>query len=192
VASRRIRGKTRPPALWTSFSNGGNIQLVHYFQFHPPAGVFPSDEVPTCIVQAHGHVWEGRFERPPLPYGQVHAEASSGCWRERGRTAVSPDGCGTANDDDGVIYLVNLWTTDGPPAPNTGSVVRYDVERGSVSTVTQPELRNMLVVSQDRTPYVSANSVCPPNGVPPRDCQLVNPTSGVLLKSRSRIRGAQW
>src|SRR5438874_7903883 len=70
-------------------------------------------------------------------------------------------GCSTANDDDGVIYLVDLWTTDGPPAPGTGSVVRYDVPRGSGSVVKdQLNFPNMLTVGEDRTLYVSANSVC--------------------------------
>ena len=92
-------------------------------------------------------------------------------------------GCSTANDDDGVIYLVNLWTTDGLPEPNTRSVVRYNVERGSASIVTDKlNFPNMLAVSQDRALYVSANSVCPADGGPPEACQFMGQTSGVLLK----------
>jgi hypothetical protein len=92
-------------------------------------------------------------------------------------------GCATANDDDGVIYLVNLWTPDGFPAPNTGSVVRYNVQRGTASTVADKlNFPNMVAVSQGRTLYVSANSVCPANGGPPADCQFMGQTSGVLLK----------
>src|SRR5439155_11415059 len=93
-------------------SNGGKIKLVHYFQFHPPAGAFPSDEVPTCIVQANGHVWMGDlngrlFRMDETTPTQIPVVDVSG-------TALlhHVTGCSTANDDDGVIYLVNLWTTD--------------------------------------------------------------------------------
>ena len=94
-------------------------------------------------------------------------------------------GCSTANDGDGVIYLVNMWTTDGFPTPNTGSVVRYNVERGTASMVTdKPNLNfpNMLAVGRDRTLYVSANSVCPASGGPAAACEFLGHASGELLK----------
>ena len=92
-------------------------------------------------------------------------------------------GCSTAGADDGVIYLVNMWTTDGFPTTNTGSVVRYDVDRGSASMVVDKlNFPNMLAVGQGRTLYVSANSVCPANGGPLADCEFMGQTSGVLLK----------
>ena len=164
-------------------SNGGDIKLVHYFQFHPPVGAFPSDEVPTCIVRANGHLWMGDlngrlFRMDGSTPTQIPVVDASGAALLHHVT-----GCSTADDDDAVIYLVNLWTTDGFPTPNTGSVVRYNVERGSASVVTDKlNFPNMLAVGRGRTLYVSANSVCPANGGPPADCLFMGQTSGVLLK----------
>jgi hypothetical protein len=163
-------------------SNGGDIKLVHYFQFHPPATAFPSDEVPTCIVRANGHVWMGDlngrlFRMDGATPTQVPVVDGSGAPLLHHVT-----GCGTANDDDGVIYLVNLWTNDGMPAPRTGSVVRYNVGRGSASIVKRRlNFPSMVAVSEDRTLYVSANSVCPATGGP-EACEFMDHTSGVLLK----------
>jgi sugar lactone lactonase YvrE len=96
-------------------------------------------------------------------------------------------GCSTAAADDGVIYLVNMWTPDGPPTSDTaqtGSVVRYDVDRGSASIVVDGlNFPSMLAVSRDRTLYVSANSVCPATGGPSANCDIAGShNSGVLLK----------
>jgi hypothetical protein len=92
-------------------------------------------------------------------------------------------GCSTAGVDDGVIYLVNMWTTEGFPTSNTGSVVRYNVDNGSASIVSDKlNFPNMLAVGPRRTLYVSANSVCPATGGPPADCEFMGHTSGLLLK----------
>jgi hypothetical protein len=165
-------------------SNSGRVELVHYFHFNPPAGAFPSDEVPTCVVRANGHVWMGDlngrlFRLEGSTPTQIPVVDGSGMALTHHIT-----GCGTADADDGVIYLVNMWTTDGPPTPHTGSVVRYDVDRGSASIVVdQLNFPNMLAVSRGRTQlYVSANSVCPANGGSVADCGFMGQTSGVLLK----------
>ena len=84
---------------------------------------------------------------------------------------------------DGVIYLVNMWTSDGTPTPSPGSVVRYDARRGTASEVAHDlNYPNMLAVGQDHTLYVSANSVCPATGGASSVCWLMGETSGVLLK----------
>ena len=76
-----------------------------------------------------------------------------------------------------------MWTTDGPPTPQTGSVVRYDVDRGTASVVAkQLNFPSMLAVSRPDTLSVSGNSVCPANGGPAEDCGFLGQTSGVLLK----------
>jgi hypothetical protein len=164
-------------------SNSGEISLVHYFQFHPPTGSFPSDEVPTCIVRAHGHVWMGDlngrlFRLDGSTPTQVPVVDKSG-------TALlhHVTGCSTDKDDDGVMYLVNLWTTGVTPTPNTGSVVRYDVERGRGSLVAHDlNFPNMLAVGRDRALYVSANSICPATGGPTDACDELGQNSGLLLK----------
>jgi hypothetical protein len=164
-------------------SNGGKVDLVHYFQFNPPAGAFPSDEVPTCIVRASGHVWmadlNGRlFRLDGSTPTQIPVVDGSGAPLTHHVT-----GCSTAGADDGVIYLVNMWTSDGTPTPNTGSIVRYDVDgRSSSLVIDKLNFPSMLAVGRDRTLYVSANSVCPASGGPLPDCAFMGQTSGVLLK----------
>jgi hypothetical protein len=164
-------------------SNSGKVRLVHYFHFDPPAGSFPSDEVPTCIVRANGHVWmadlNGRlFRLDGSTPTQIPVLDRSGMALLHHVT-----GCSTAGADDGVIYLVNMWTTDGFPTPNTGSVVRYNVHRDSASIVVDKlNFPSMLTASPRRTLYVSANSVCPANGGPPAECEFMGQTSGVLLR----------
>jgi hypothetical protein len=164
-------------------SNSGRVELVHYFQFNPPAGTFPSDEVPTCIVRANGHVWmadlNGRLFRldGPTPT-QVLVVGQSGMPLIHHVT-----GCGTPDAEGSVIYLVNMWTADGPPMPKNGSVVRFDVDLGSGSIVAKDlNFPNMLAVSRNRTLFVSANSVCPANGGPSDECDIMGEHSGVLLK----------
>jgi hypothetical protein len=164
-------------------SNSGQVKLVHYFHFNPPSGAFPSDEVPTCIVRARGHVFMGDlngrlFRLDGTTPTQIPVVGS-------GRTALLHHitGCGTAREDDGVIYLVNMWTTDGSPTPNTGSVVGYNVDTGRASSVANAlNFPNMVAVGPDQTLYVSANSVCPGSGGPVAECGFMGQTSGLLLK----------
>jgi hypothetical protein len=164
-------------------TNSGKVELVHYFHFNPPAGSFPSDEVPTCIVRANGHVWmadlNGRlFRLDGSTPTQIPVLDRNGMALIHHVT-----GCSTASRDGGVIYLVNMWTTEGLPTPNTGSVVRYNVDQGSASIVAKKlNFPSMLTVSERRTLYVSANSVCPASGGPVMQCNFMDQTSGVLLR----------
>jgi hypothetical protein len=164
-------------------SSSGSVELVHYFQFNPPAGAFPSDEVPTCVVRAHGHVWMGDLNGRLFRLDGSTPTQIPVVDRSAGTLTHHVTGCSTADGDDGVIYLVNMWGTDGAPTPGTGSIVRYDVGRGTASTVVDKlNFPSMLAVSAHRTLYVSANSVCPAQGGPDADCGFPGPTSGVLLK----------
>src|SRR5205823_718612 len=38
-------------------TDDGLVSVLHYFHLEPPAGVFPSDAVPTCVVRAGGKLW---------------------------------------------------------------------------------------------------------------------------------------
>jgi hypothetical protein len=165
-------------------SPGGNISLVHYFQFHPPAGSFPSDEVPTCIVQAHGHIWMGDLDGHLFRLDGSAPTQIPVVDRSGSPLLQHVSGCATAqDDDDGAIYLVNLWQNDLFPSANTGSVVRYNIESGSASVVVDGlNSPNMLAVGEHRTLYVSANSVCPATGGSLDTCGFMGHTSGELLK----------
>jgi hypothetical protein len=167
-------------------SSSGQVGLVHYFHFDPPAGSFPSDEVPTCVVRANGRTWMGDlngrlFRLDGSTPTQIPVVDRSGTSLTHHVT-----GCSTDDANDGVIYLVNMWRADGPPTPdtaNTGSVVRYDVERGRASTVVDGlNFPSMLAVGRGGALYVSANSTCPASGGQPPVCEFMGQTSGVLLK----------
>jgi hypothetical protein len=162
----------------------GAIRVIHYFHFEPPAGAFPTDAVPTCVVRAGGKLWvadlSGRlFRLDGATATQVAVVDSSG-----NRLIRHVTGCSTGGDDDGgVIYLVNMWTTETFPTPNTGSVVRYNVRGGRASIVADKlNFPNMLAVGPRHELYVSANSVCPASGGPAAECGFMGQTSGVLLK----------
>src|SRR5205085_4651255 len=132
---------------------------------------FPTDAVPTCVVRAGGKLWvadlSGRLFR--LEGGsatQISVVDSGGksllhhvtnC-----TTARNSDDDSDRHDNDGVIYLVNMWTTDGFPSPNTGSLVRYEVESGHAAVVASNlNFPNGVAVAARHTLYVSANSICP-------------------------------
>lgn len=163
-------------------SNGNRVELVHYFQFDPPAGAFPSDEVPTCVVRANGHIWMGDlngrlFRLDGSTPTQIPVADSNGMVLTQHIT-----GCATGADDR-AIYLVNMWTTDGTPTPKTGSIVRYEVDGGSASIVAKDlNFPSMLAVGRGGTLYVSANSVCPATGGPGDACDTMDQHSGVLLR----------
>ena len=63
-------------------SESGEITVLHYFHFEPPAGSFPTDAVPTCVVHANDHLWVA------LSPGWVHRHRG-GCRRQQ-RQATDP------------------------------------------------------------------------------------------------------
>jgi hypothetical protein len=164
-------------------SENGRIRVLHYFHLEPPAGAFPTDAVPTCVVRANGHTWvadlSGRlFRLDGSTATQVPVVDSSG-----NRLIRHVTGCSTGGDEDDVIYLVNMWTTETFPTPNTGSVVRYKADSGRASIVADKlNFPNMLSVGPGPALYVSANSVCPATGGPAAECGFMGQTSGLLLK----------
>jgi len=170
------------------------ISVVHYFHFAPPAGTFPSDAVPTCVVRAGGKLWvadlSGRLFR--IQGGaatQVTVADSGGTGLLHHVTnctsvAAREEGDADSSDSSGAtIFLVNMWTTPGFPSPNTGSVVRFDVATGQASVVASKlNFPNGIAAVSTHTLYVSANSICPASGGPPAECGFMGHTSGLLLK----------
>jgi hypothetical protein len=160
----------------------GLPKVLHYFHYEPPPGSFPTDAVPTCVVRAGGKLWvadlSGRlFRLDGATATQVPVVDRSGQ-----RLIRHVTGCSTGGDDDDVIYLVNMWTTETFPTPHTGSVVRYRVRGGRASIVADKlNFPNMLAVGPRHVLYVSANSICPAGGGP-GECDFMGQTSGLLLK----------
>jgi hypothetical protein len=171
-------------------TDDGTVSVLHYFHLEPPAGAFPTDAVPTCVVRAGGKLWvadlSGRlFSIQGGAATQVPVVDSGG-----NRLIFHVTNCNTAGDDNrgrndrdnGVIYLVNMWTTPTFPSPGTGSIVRYEVATGRASVVAHDlNFPNMLAVGSDQSLYVSANSVCPAGGGPD-ECNFMGFSSGLLLK----------
>jgi sugar lactone lactonase YvrE len=133
----------------------GTISVVHHFFKYTPAD-YPVDAVPTCVARTDDTLWV--------------ADLSGRLFRMNGGTATQVPlslihhvtGC--AGDEDGNLYLVDMWGTRGRPTPFTGSVVRYRVEKGTASVVADRlNFPNMIAIGPDHNIYVSANSVCPAN-----------------------------
>lgn len=136
----------------------GQISILqHFFLFAP--NDFPRDAVPTCVAQANGALWV--------------ADLSGRLFRVHGDTATQVPlalihhvtGCTT--DQDGNLYLVDMWGTPGLPSPGTGSVVKYPTEEGSASVLAGGlNFPNMITVGPEGALYVSADSICRAGGIP--------------------------
>jgi hypothetical protein len=135
-------------------SNSGQITVVQHFFKNDPQS-YPVDAVPTCVARTGRTIWisdlsgrlfrlqDGHVVQVPLPL--IHHV--TGC----------------AADENGNLYLVNMWSNAGRPTANSGSVVRYRVEDGSARTVASGlNFPNMLAVGSEGAVYVSANSICGP------------------------------
>jgi hypothetical protein len=136
----------------------GQISILQHFFLSTPQS-FPTDAVPDCVAQANGSLWV--------------ADLSGRLFRIHGGTATQVPlalihhvtGC--AADEDGNLYLVNMWNTPGLPSPFTGSVVKYSTDEGSASVVAQGlNFPNMVTIGPEGALYVSADSICPAGGIP--------------------------
>jgi hypothetical protein len=130
----------------------GQISVVHHFAKNTPQD-YPVDAVPTCIARADGATWV--------------ADLSGRLFRMTGTTATQVPlslihhvtGC--AGDEEGNLYLVDMWGTPGRPTPMTGRVVRYRVEEGRTAVVADHlNFPNGVAIGPDHNLYVSGNSVC--------------------------------
>lgn len=138
-------------------SNRGKIKVLSYFPFRQNG--FPSDEVPTCVARADGSLFvaslSGHLYR--VHHGTATPVAAPLLKHVTGCTA----------GEDGNLYLVNMWTSAGPPAPFSGNVVRFNAEEGGSSVLAGGlNLPNMITVGPHGNLYVSANSICPAGGFP--------------------------
>lgn len=138
-------------------SRRGTISVVHHFFKYSPAD-YPVDAVPTCIARTDHTIWVG--------------DLSGRLFRMNGGTptqvpvSLIHHVTGCAGDENGNLYLVDMWGTPGRPTPSTGSVVLYRVEGGTASVVADHlNFPNMIAIGPDHDLYVSANSVCRANAM---------------------------
>jgi hypothetical protein len=141
-------------------SSRGRIKVLNYFPFRQ-AG-FPTDEVPDCVVRANGALYVGTLS------GHLYRIGEDGATPVSVPLLKHVTGC--ASDENGNLFLVNMWTTAGPPGPDalfTGNIVKFDAEEGTSSVVAAGiNFPNMDTIGPDGNLYVSADSVCPATGLP--------------------------
>jgi hypothetical protein len=136
----------------------GQISILQHFDRFAPTD-FPRDAVPDCVAQAEGSIWV--------------ADLSGRLFRIHGDTATQVPlalihhvtGCTT--DDNGNLYLVDMWTSPGLPTPFTGDIVKFNTDDGTSSVIASGlNFPNMDVVGPDGNLYFSADSICPAGGIP--------------------------
>lgn len=145
-----------------SDESDGEVTVEQYFPWRNPTPFpkgFPSDEVPTCVAQVDESLWIGTLSGHlfRLDEDEMTLVADTNLKHVTGCTA----------DEEGNLYLVNMWSTPGPPSPFTGNIVRHSTETGSSHVLALPPLNfpNMDVIGPDGDLYVSADSVCPASGI---------------------------
>jgi hypothetical protein len=141
-------------------SSRGQITELNYFPFRQNG--FPSDEVPDCIARADGALFVGTLS------GHLYRIGEGGATPVTMPLLHHVTGC--TSDEDGNLYLVNMWTTPGPPGPDalfTGNIVKFNADEGTSSVVAAGlNFPNMDTVGPDGNLYVSADSICPATGLP--------------------------
>ena len=149
-------------------SERGNIAVRNYFPFQQNG--FPSDEVPTCVARTDDALWVASLS------GHLYRVHGGGATLVAMPLLKHVTGC-TAGEN-GALYLVNMWTNDGPPTPFSGNVVQFKPDEGTSSVVAgHLDFPNMITAGGEHTLYVSADSICPATGFP-RLC----PKGGSVLK----------
>lgn len=145
----------------------GSTSVISAFAPPPPGG-FPADTVPTCVTLTRGDVYVGSL--------------SGKLWRQGGSFTPTevPVGAGLlhhvtgcASDDEGDIFLVDMWATPGPPVPagpgsaaGTGAVVELAAD-GTASVVAGGlNFPNGIAIAADGSLYVTVRSTCPATGSP--------------------------
>ncbi len=141
-------------------SNRGRIQVLNYFPFRQNG--FPSDEVPDCIARTDEALWVGTLS------GHLYRIDEDGATPISLPLLKHVTGC--TSDQNGNLYLVNMWTTLGPPGPDalfSGNIVKFKADEGTSSVVAGGlNFPNMDTIGPDGNLYVSADSICPATGYP--------------------------
>src|SRR6184192_1669194 len=137
-------------------SNGGHIKILHYFPYRQ--AVFPSDEVPTCIAKVGNSLWLATLA------GHLYRVHNKSATLINNSDIKHVTGCAADRNEN--VYFVNMWTSEGPPSPFTGNIVKLDTEDGTSSVIAAGlNFPNMDVVGPDGSLYFSADSICPAEGI---------------------------
>ncbi len=138
----------------------------------PPPGSFPADTVPTCVTivrgnlyaaSLSGHLWKRGGSFTPTEIAVADASGKSLIHHVTGCTS----------DQQGNIYLVDMWGTPGRPIPagpasaaGSGSVVEL-AANGTASVLAGGlTFPNGIARAKDGSLYISTNSICTATGTP--------------------------
>ena len=140
----------------------GKIKIVIHdpTRFDQDPNAFPSDAVPTCVVQTEDGLLVGELSGRLL---SVHGKSFSVV-----NAPLLSHVTGCTSDGQGNVYFVNMFGSGPvftpPPASKffIGNVVKYDTESGQFSMLLDGlTLPNMDTVGPDGILYVSVRSICP-------------------------------
>jgi hypothetical protein len=135
----------------------GLVTVRNYFPFQQNG--FPSDEVPTCIARTDDALWVASLS------GHLYRVSEGKATLVQLPLLHHVTGCSTGGDDR--LFLVNMWTNDGPPTPFSGNVVEFKPDEGTSSVVAGGlDFPNMITAGPHGNLYVSADSICPASGFP--------------------------
>jgi hypothetical protein len=138
-------------------SGRGHISVLNYFPFRQNA--FPSDEVPTCVARTGEALWVASLS------GHLYRVSDGNATLVPLPLLHHVTGCTVGGDDN--LFLVNMWTNDGPPTPFSGNVVQFNPDEGTSSVLAGGlDFPNMITAGRHGSLYVSADSICPATGIP--------------------------
>ena len=179
----------------TKVGTNGNIEVLAHFPWRQSSpGLFPSDEVPTCVTGGNDGLWVGtlsghlyRFEEGKVT--QVTPKDSSG-------KALLSHVTGCTSRGDNTLILVNMFgqgQRDDATFVN-GSVVRYNTETGKGSVLADAFHNPLLFLpymakfGRDGNLYVTSGAICgidganPFQGAPFNPCTIGNIKGGRVVK----------
>jgi hypothetical protein len=134
--------------------------LIHDLTRFEDPNAFPSDAVPTCVVQTEDGLLVGELSGRLL---MVHGQSFSVV-----NAPLLSHVTGCTSDGAGNVYFVNMFGSGPvfvpPPASKffIGNVVKLDADSGQFSMLVDGlSLPNMDTVGPDGNLYVTVGSICP-------------------------------
>jgi hypothetical protein len=145
-----------------SVNEDGKIKILIHDLFRADPPTFPSDAVPTCVVQGENGLLVGELSGRLL---KVHGTSFTPIvLKDAAGNSLLTHVTGCTSDGQGNVYFVNMF---GPGIPFTspsffvGNVVQYNPESGKASVlVSGLRFPNMDTVGPDGNLYVTVGSVC--------------------------------